>query len=154
MLIDGEQITYLQTFNTISRKSFNISFDSVSIPRDGVLQGRCMQRLYGSNAAKSRVRVAQSRVCVAWCEERFFNRKGRKAFSQRAQRESCRRYKLCTLCGSPAPFAFKPAFDTRSPYTFRFEENQRGQTVFFCLRWENTTGQKGPWSEIVSAIIP
>jgi hypothetical protein len=46
------------------------------------------------------------------------------------------------------------AFDTRSPYTFRFEENQRGQTVFFCLRWENTTGQKGPWSEIVSAIIP
>jgi hypothetical protein len=46
------------------------------------------------------------------------------------------------------------AFDTRSPFTLDFDESQRGKTVYFCLRWENTTGEKGPWSEIVSAIIP
>ncbi|MDR3245632.1 MAG: hypothetical protein LBT50_04295 [Prevotellaceae bacterium] len=46
------------------------------------------------------------------------------------------------------------SFDTRTPLTLEFEEEQRGQTVWFCLRWENTKGEKGPWSEIGSAIIP
>jgi hypothetical protein len=46
------------------------------------------------------------------------------------------------------------AFSTRSPHTFVFEENQRGRTVWFRLRWENMRGQKGPWSELYSAIIP
>jgi hypothetical protein len=45
-------------------------------------------------------------------------------------------------------------FSTRSPYTFIFDENQRGKTVWFRLRWENTRGEKGPWSELYSAIIP
>jgi hypothetical protein len=46
------------------------------------------------------------------------------------------------------------SFDTRSPFTLEFDEDQRGKHVYFCLRWENTRGEKGPWSEIVSAIIP
>jgi hypothetical protein len=46
------------------------------------------------------------------------------------------------------------AFDTASPYTFIFDENQRGKKAFFCLRWENAKGEKGPWSEIYNAIIP
>jgi hypothetical protein len=46
------------------------------------------------------------------------------------------------------------SFDTHTPFTLEFDESQRGQTVYFCLCWENTTGQKGPWSEIQSAIIP
>ena len=46
------------------------------------------------------------------------------------------------------------AVDTRSPYTFVFENDQRGKTLYFALRWENTRGEKGPWSEIASAIIP
>jgi hypothetical protein len=46
------------------------------------------------------------------------------------------------------------AFDTASPYTFTFDESQRGKKVFFCLRWENARGEKGPWSEIYNAIIP
>jgi hypothetical protein len=46
------------------------------------------------------------------------------------------------------------SFDTRTPFTLSFDENQRGETVYFCLRWENTRGEKGPWSTIVSAIIP
>jgi hypothetical protein len=46
------------------------------------------------------------------------------------------------------------AFDTRSPFTLEFSESDRGKTVGICLRWENTTGEKGPWSEILLAIIP
>ncbi|MDR2627946.1 MAG: hypothetical protein LBC40_07935 [Dysgonamonadaceae bacterium] len=45
-------------------------------------------------------------------------------------------------------------FSTHSPYTFIFDEPQRGKTIWFRLRWENTRGQKGPWSELYSAIIP
>ena len=45
-------------------------------------------------------------------------------------------------------------FDTRSPYTFQFDLADAGKRFYCCLRWENTTGQKGPWSEIQSAIIP
>jgi hypothetical protein len=54
---------------------------------------------------------------------------------------------------SPATLLYS-VFDTRSPYTLEFEEANRGRTVYFCLRWENTRGDKGPWSEIVSAIVP
>ena len=46
------------------------------------------------------------------------------------------------------------AFDTRSPYTFQFDLPDAGKTLYVCARWENTTGQKGPWSEIKSVIIP
>jgi hypothetical protein len=46
------------------------------------------------------------------------------------------------------------SFDTRTPFTLEFDEELRGKTVYFCLCWENPTGEKGPWSEIVSAIIP
>jgi hypothetical protein len=44
--------------------------------------------------------------------------------------------------------------DTNSPFTLVFENDQRGKTVYFAIRWENTRGGKGPWSEITSAIIP
>ena len=46
------------------------------------------------------------------------------------------------------------AFDTRTPFTLEFDDTERGKTVYFCLRWENTRSEKGPWSEIVSAIVP
>jgi hypothetical protein len=46
------------------------------------------------------------------------------------------------------------AIDTNSPFTLAFEHDQRGKTVYFALRWENTRGEKGPWSEIMNAIIP
>jgi hypothetical protein len=46
------------------------------------------------------------------------------------------------------------AFDTRTPLVLEFSEAVRGKRVYFCLRWENTRGEKGPWSEILSAIIP
>jgi hypothetical protein len=46
------------------------------------------------------------------------------------------------------------AFATHSPFTLEFDESDRGKAVYFCLRWENTKGEKGPWSEIMMAIIP
>ncbi|MDR0704094.1 MAG: hypothetical protein LBF88_03820 [Planctomycetaceae bacterium] len=46
------------------------------------------------------------------------------------------------------------AFDTHTPFTLEFSDEDRGKTIYFCLRWENTRGEKGPWSEIYSAIIP
>ena len=44
-------------------------------------------------------------------------------------------------------------FCTRSPFCLTFDINQRGKTLYFAVRWENTRGQKGPWSEIHNVII-
>ncbi len=46
------------------------------------------------------------------------------------------------------------AFSTRSPYKLAFTGDQRGSRVYVCLRWENTRGEKGPWSAISSAVVP
>jgi hypothetical protein len=46
------------------------------------------------------------------------------------------------------------AFDTRSPLKLQFENDLRGKTLYFAMRWENTRGEKGPWSPIMSVIIP
>ena len=45
-------------------------------------------------------------------------------------------------------------FDTGSPYTITFEDSQRGKKVWICMRWENTRGEKGPWGQMINAIIP
>jgi hypothetical protein len=46
------------------------------------------------------------------------------------------------------------AFDTKTPYHFTFDESTRGQALYICPRWENSKGDKGPWGEIVKAIVP
>ncbi|MHB9291850.1 hypothetical protein Holit_00936 [Hollandina sp. SP2] len=46
------------------------------------------------------------------------------------------------------------AFDTASPYTFTFDETERGKALYICPRWENNKGDKGPWGEIYKAVIP
>lgn len=45
-------------------------------------------------------------------------------------------------------------FDTHTPFHLTFPDEQRGKTIYFSLRWENSTGEKGPWNEIQSTIIP
>jgi hypothetical protein len=45
-------------------------------------------------------------------------------------------------------------FDTHTPQRLTFKGAERGKTLYFALRWENTRGEKGPWSEIQSVIIP
>jgi hypothetical protein len=48
----------------------------------------------------------------------------------------------------------RSSFDTNSPLILTFKESERGKTLWFAARWENTSGKKGPWSEIESTIIP
>jgi len=59
--------------------------------------------------------------------------------------------------GEPAPI--DPAqlqflgLDTASPYVAEFPGADAGKTAHYMLRWVNTRGDKGPWSETVSATI-
>jgi hypothetical protein len=48
----------------------------------------------------------------------------------------------------------KSAFDTASPYTFKFDEADRGKSLYICPCWENNKGEKGPFGEIAKAIVP
>jgi hypothetical protein len=48
-------------------------------------------------------------------------------------------------------------FSRRKKYRFNFPEEDRGKTVYFCLRYENSKGGEkgeGPFGPIFSAIIP
>jgi hypothetical protein len=44
--------------------------------------------------------------------------------------------------------------NTVSPYVFQFNLFDAGQRLYVGLRWENTHGEKGPWSVIQSVIVP
>ena len=46
------------------------------------------------------------------------------------------------------------AMEGRAPYRADFAPADIGQTVWLALRWVNTRGQAGPWSEIFSAVVP
>lgn len=59
--------------------------------------------------------------------------------------------------GSPAPvdpaeLAFL-ALDTKTPYVTEFAGADGGKMAHYMLRWINAKGDKGPWSETVSATI-
>jgi len=59
--------------------------------------------------------------------------------------------------GSPAPTDISQmayvATDTATPYLAAYTGAQAGQTACYWLRWVNPRGEKGPWSEPVSATI-
>jgi len=44
--------------------------------------------------------------------------------------------------------------DTNSPFIQTFDPTDAGKTVYYMMRWENTTGATGPWSAIFSAVVP
>jgi hypothetical protein len=48
----------------------------------------------------------------------------------------------------------RTALATRTPHTLEFTEEERGKTVYVAICWQNEKGEKGPWSEIESAIVP
>ena len=48
----------------------------------------------------------------------------------------------------------RSSFDTHSPLILTFKESERGKTLWFAARWENTAGKKGPWGDIEGTIIP
>ena len=45
------------------------------------------------------------------------------------------------------------ALDTRTPYTADYPGTDGNKTAHYMLRWVNTRGEKGPWSETASATI-
>jgi hypothetical protein len=45
-------------------------------------------------------------------------------------------------------------FSTRAHHTMTFDLDQRGQRIYSAFRWENEKGEKGPWSDVLEAIIP
>ena len=45
------------------------------------------------------------------------------------------------------------ATDTASPYIYRFKVEDANKNVSYWLRWENTRGETGPWSDVVMATI-
>jgi hypothetical protein len=45
------------------------------------------------------------------------------------------------------------ATDTRSPYVAGFDGANGGKTAYYMLRWVNTRGETGSWSQTVSATI-
>jgi hypothetical protein len=66
-------------------------------------------------------------------------------------------WRAVTAAGAAAPahpsgYTFI-ALDTSTPYVLDFAGADAGKTAHYILRWVNTRGQKGPWSETVSATI-
>jgi hypothetical protein len=43
---------------------------------------------------------------------------------------------------------------SRTPYVMNFTDADRGKVVSVAMQWMNRKSQKGPWSEIQSAIVP
>lgn len=54
-----------------------------------------------------------------------------------------------------SPLLFEHLDTTKDlQYTWEFEEEEAGQTVHFLVRWLGTTGEHGPWSEVVTTKVP
>ncbi len=60
--------------------------------------------------------------------------------------------KIGTAPADPSELSFL-ALDTRSPYVADFNGTDGGKMAYYMLRWVNTRGEKGPWSQTVSATI-
>jgi hypothetical protein len=60
---------------------------------------------------------------------------------------------LDTPPASPAALT-RSVLATHTPFTLEFTEEERGKTVYVAICWQNEKGEKGPWSEIESAIVP
>ncbi|MDR2631690.1 MAG: hypothetical protein LBC60_12275 [Spirochaetaceae bacterium] len=43
---------------------------------------------------------------------------------------------------------------TKSPFPLHFTEEERGKTVYIALQWQNESGVRGDYTEMLSAIVP
>jgi hypothetical protein len=86
-----------------------------------------------------------------------------KSDARKAQQKGARLYVKEYLINNHVISGEKPAhvhnpthsvFNTRSPLTLKFDEEERGITFRYAARRENTRGEKSTWSEIFKAIIP
>ncbi len=59
--------------------------------------------------------------------------------------------------GDPAPIDGSQVeflgMDTRTPYVAEYDGEDAGKIAHYMLRWVNTKGERGPWSQTVSATI-
>jgi hypothetical protein len=63
-------------------------------------------------------------------------------------------YDVCATPPTSPTALHRTVLATRTPFVLEFTEEERGQTFYVALCWQNERGEKGPWSEIVSAIVP
>lgn len=61
-------------------------------------------------------------------------------------------YKIGTPAVDPSELSFMFT-DTASPHIHQFSGEHVGKNVYYWLRWENTRGETGPWSDVVMATI-
>ena len=45
-------------------------------------------------------------------------------------------------------------FTRRSKETIEFPPEDSGSTAYFCIRYENSKGEPGPWGPVISGVIP
>ena len=73
-----------------------------------------------------------------------------------AKPEGVRGCQIWVKIGAPAKDPSELTYlatDTKTPYTYQFEGSDGGKPAYYWLRWENTRGQVGPWSDEVMATI-
>lgn len=77
--------------------------------------------------------------------------------TSRAKPDGVRACQIFTKKGDPPPLDEKDlvyvASDSSTPYVLQFDGADVGKTAHYMLRWENTRGETGPWSETISAVI-
>ncbi|MEC4050211.1 hypothetical protein OX284_012280 [Flavobacterium sp. SUN046] len=61
-------------------------------------------------------------------------------------------YKIGSAPIDPSELTYM-ASDTASPYIHHFEGKDAGKNIYYWLRWENTRGEVGPWSDAIMATI-
>jgi hypothetical protein len=59
-----------------------------------------------------------------------------------------------TELSAPSGDLTRSVLATRTPHILEFTEEERGKTVYVAICWQNEKGEKGPWSEMESAIVP
>jgi len=61
-------------------------------------------------------------------------------------------YKIGEPATDPSQLSYMTT-DTASPYTHQFSGDDAGKTAYYWLRWENTRGETGAWSDVTMATI-
>jgi hypothetical protein len=62
---------------------------------------------------------------------------------------------VTAVTATPNPERFlHTEVDTATPYVLHLNPDDQGKQLYVVARWENTTGEKGPWGEIMTTIVP
>jgi hypothetical protein len=43
---------------------------------------------------------------------------------------------------------------TKTPYADKHDPADAGKNVYSLLRWQNTKGETGPWSDVITVKLP